>query len=236
MLIAVLPFWLLFYTANIIVFPGMEKLIFLSVVVTAVGIVDDIAGKSNYKGFRGHFQQLFSGQLTTGLLKVFVTGAAVFLIVSAEYNIFREGIVVFNRGQLQLIADFFVLLLWINFFNLLDLRPGRVIKLFYLVLLLLYFLFPVYSQFWQVLLPLIIILIPYLLLELKEVVMLGDSGAAFLGAVSGYALLSWNSLPGKLLLLLGLLVLTLLAEKYSFSKIIAGNNILNWLDMLGRIK
>lgn len=50
-----------------------SKLIFLVTIIGTTGLVDDMAGRSNYKGFKGHFSQFFKGKLTTGFLKAVVT-------------------------------------------------------------------------------------------------------------------------------------------------------------------
>ena len=221
--LSVLPCWLFFVFSDYFHLPDLKRIIFLSTIVTAIGLVDDVAGESEVKGFRGHFGHLFQGQLTTGLLKVFLISAAVFFIL-----INREYVQVLQ--PVLLLQDLLLFLLLINLFNLLDLRPGRTVKFFYFSLLLMVIFISGFRKFLPVILPLAVVLVPYLYFELTEKIMLGDSGAAFLGAVIGYGLLFWETTAGKTILLFLLLILNLLAEKYSFSEVIAGNRFLSWLD------
>ena len=118
-----------------------------------------------------------------------------------------------------------------NFINLLDLRPGRAIKFFILFSLLLITMLPF---IWIYFLPIFGLIIPYTYYELKGKVMLGDTGANVLGVILGYCFTLWPSLIGKLILLVSLLILTMISEKYSFTEYIAKVKFLDWLDRLGR--
>lgn len=70
--------------------------------------------------------------------------------------------------------------------------------------------------------------------DLQETTMLGDTGANAAGALLGTALAandSWKLRLGTALSVVGLI---LASEKVSFSKVIAANPALNWLDQLWR--
>jgi UDP-N-acetylmuramyl pentapeptide phosphotransferase/UDP-N-acetylglucosamine-1-phosphate transferase len=69
---------------------------------------------------------------------------------------------------------------------------------------------------------------------MKEKFMIGDSGANVLGAVIGLGLVLGLSFWWRLGVLIFLVFLTALSEKFSFSRVIEGNRVLNWLDELGR--
>lgn len=196
-----------------------SRLIFLLSIITAISLVDDQIGKKDYQGFKGHFSQLRQGNLTTGALKAIIALILVLLIVNWQQHFFNVSI------------DVGIILLMTNLLNLLDLRPGRALKSFlFLSLILLVFLPP----FFLYLVPIYLATCFYLPYELKGKVMLGDTGANSLGAFLGFGYSMWDNLLAKVLLLVLLITLTLLAEKYSFTKIIENNSILRYLDNLGR--
>ena len=64
--------------------------------------------------------------------------------------------------------------------------------------------------------------------------MLGDAGANALGALLGLAATITLSRPGRLVVLGTVVALTAASEKISFTRVIAGNPVLNGIDMLGR--
>ncbi|MEZ0071222.1 hypothetical protein [Planotetraspora sp. GP83] len=70
--------------------------------------------------------------------------------------------------------------------------------------------------------------------DLGERAMLGDAGANALGALLGLAATVKLGRPGRLALLGTVVALTAASEKISFTKVIAGNPVLNRIDMLGR--
>ncbi|MGV9539644.1 hypothetical protein ACWDR9_39120, partial [Streptosporangium sandarakinum] len=70
--------------------------------------------------------------------------------------------------------------------------------------------------------------------DLGERAMLGDAGANALGALLGLAAAVTLGRPGRLAALGTVAALTAASEKVSFTKVIAGNPVLNRIDMLGR--
>ncbi|MGH2809563.1 MAG: hypothetical protein ACRDIA_01635, partial [Actinomycetota bacterium] len=70
--------------------------------------------------------------------------------------------------------------------------------------------------------------------DLTERGVLGDGGSNLLGAVAGSALVLALDVGGRSVLALGLAVLTLLSERYSFTAAIDSTPPLRWLDRLGR--
>ena len=84
--------------------------------VTLAGLVDDVAGNEDSRGFQGHFAALLRGRLTTGMAKVLMVSGAPW-----RWRIWAgwPGLV-----------EFGVLILAVNLFNQLDLRPGRALKSF----------------------------------------------------------------------------------------------------------
>ena len=70
--------------------------------------------------------------------------------------------------------------------------------------------------------------------DLQESTMLGDTGANAAGALLGTSLAANDSWKLRLGTALGVVGLILASEKVSFSKVIAANPALNWLDQLWR--
>ena len=70
--------------------------------------------------------------------------------------------------------------------------------------------------------------------DLQETTMLGDTGANAAGALLGTSLAANDSWKLRLGITLGVVGLILASEKVSFSKVIAANPALNWLDQLWR--
>lgn len=70
--------------------------------------------------------------------------------------------------------------------------------------------------------------------DLQETTMLGDTGANAAGALLGTSLAANDSWKLRLGATLGVVGLILASEKVSFSKVIAANPALNWLDQLWR--
>ena len=129
-----------------------------------------------------------------------------------------------------------------NLANLLDLRPGRALKATVLVAApLSYFSCaaaktPASPASAQRLLAsgLNAAAITALVEDLQETTMLGDTGANAAGALLGTSLAANDSWKLRLGTALGVVGLILASEKVSFSKVIAANPALNWLDQLWR--
>jgi len=185
------------------------------------GFLDDILGDSHAKGLVGHIRFFIKGRLTTGFIKA-LTGTIIGLIL-AWYR--YERVFTF-------LLDILTFSLCVNMINLLDLRPGRAMKGFLFILL------PVlvsssFSEMW-ILLPVISVLLCYIGGELKEIYMLGDTGANLLGGILGFYVVIALSITGKAVLTLLLGTLHLLSEFQSLSKWIEAVPLLKKIDMLGR--
>jgi UDP-GlcNAc:undecaprenyl-phosphate/decaprenyl-phosphate GlcNAc-1-phosphate transferase len=152
-----------------------------------LGFIDDRWGSKEIRGVRGHLGALLRGRVTTGALKA-AGGVAVGL---AAAGILRPGAALALSGLLIALSA--------NFFNLLDLRPLRVLKVFWLLALPLTF----YAAELAVVLGLSL---PYAAWEARRRVMLGDTGANALGGLTGACLALvlplWAQAVGVLLLLL----------------------------------
>jgi hypothetical protein len=189
-----------------------------------LGLLDDVLGDRDTRGFAGHFAELFRGHLTTGMLKA----AGGFLLAAAVSATARPGI-------LDLLLNAAVIALSANLFNLLDLRPGRAIKVFIPALagvVALNFREP--RDVMPYLLAvgaMALVLFPG---DLSERFMLGDAGSNVLGAVLGIGIAVGAGTWWKVGALAALLGLNVLSEAVSFSTLIESNRPLRWLDGLGR--
>lgn len=188
---------------------------------TLLGLVDDVWGSGHCRGIMGHMRSLLRGRLTTGSIKALAGGLLALLIAAAGGP----------REQIPLNA--LVIALSVNILNLLDLRPGRAGKSFLAVGTLIAAAFPLRIEI-VFLAAVAGSLLGYLPYDLGARAMLGDTGANALGSVLGVTA-AWLFDPGtKLAYLAALVVLHILAEKYSLTRIIASNRVLNYLDRMGR--
>ncbi|MGI6142589.1 MAG: hypothetical protein ACOYEK_01795 [bacterium] len=197
--------------------------LFLLALIGLLGLLDDVAGRENVKGLKGHLSFFFSeGCISTGLLKGLggICGSFfVSLLLADSFSAFFQGGILLSLS--------------INTMNLLDLRPGRAIKTFLFIMAMAfigsgdkepYFLFG----------SVIGAVLAYFPFDLKGQVMLGDTGANVLGVVAGLALF-WSLAPWQRLLAITFLaVLHVFCERHSLTKVIEGIPVLNFLDRLGR--
>ena len=225
---------------------GMQTMLILVIGMSLVGFIDDVAGDGGARGFKGHISEAMSGRFTTGLFKA-VMGFVVALAATAKLVILLYPSTPLSAYG-KWVLDAALIALAANFFNLLDLRPGRALKAFFPLLILVIVLsgrFGVvnfgdrtqYIARYLFVVPAFSIAAVAILLfpgDMKEKFMIGDSGANVLGAVIGLGLVLGLSFWWRLGVLIFLVFLTALSEKFSFSRVIEGNRVLNWLDELGR--
>lgn len=207
------------------------------------GYIDDVDqgahdGGKVAKGLKGHLGALAHGQVTTGVIKIAGIGASA-LAASALVGSKATSM----GGKVADLALNTVLIAGAaNLANLLDLRPGRALKATVLVATpLSYFSCaaaktPASPASAQRLLAsgLNAAAITALVEDLQETTMLGDTGANAAGALLGTSLAANDSWKLRLGTALGVVGLILASEKVSFSKVIAANPALNWLDQLWR--
>ncbi|MBA2505310.1 MAG: hypothetical protein H0V29_05110 [Thermoleophilaceae bacterium] len=187
----------------------------------ALGLMDDLLGGDD-RGLRGHGAALAQGRISTGALKaVGVLGLAAFTLSGIGYGL----------GEYLLAVA--LLTLTTNLFNLLDLRPGRSLKV--LVVLGIVLSVVELDSLWLLGLfagPLLVLL-PF---DLHEDGMLGDTGANAAGAVAGlWLVLALGTLAQGIALLL-VTIFTLYGEFRSISALVDRSPPLRWLDSLGRLK
>jgi UDP-GlcNAc:undecaprenyl-phosphate/decaprenyl-phosphate GlcNAc-1-phosphate transferase len=188
----------------------------------AFGVLDDLAERGTRKGLRGHLGALARGEVTTGGLKVAglaATGSVAAALVLGPRARARELL-----PAAALVAG------CANLANLLDLRPGRALKVALLPAPAALSGAPAGALVAAVTGPALALLPP----DLAEESMLGDGGANAAGALLGVALIAGAQPRVRLAALAGVVGLTLASEKVSFTKVIEGTPVLREFDLLGR--
>ena len=195
--------------------------IFGLIAMCLVGILDDIIGNRDVSGLKGHFKSLFKGNLTTGGFKALFGGfVGVLISVAISKNIIDIGI------------NTLIIALSTNLMNLLDLRPGRAIKVYLFLAILIFLTIAGYPK------GLLLLIVPSVLVyfthDLKAKAMMGDTGSNVLGISIGILVAMGYGLGVRVGWLVFLIFIHLLTEKYSLTKIIEQNKFLNFIDKLGR--
>jgi hypothetical protein len=199
---------------------------------SAFGALDDLSGDSTSKGLRGHLAAAARGEVTTGTIKIVglvATGALSALMIDRSAD--RQG-----TGRHALMATAVggsVIAGSANMANLLDLRPGRTLKV--VLLLVAPFLGGSPCSMAAVAAGAAAgAAVGTLPDDLAGRTMLGDTGANSAGALLGTALVARTGLRGRLLALSILTALTLASERVSFTRVIESTPGLRELDALGR--
>jgi UDP-N-acetylmuramyl pentapeptide phosphotransferase/UDP-N-acetylglucosamine-1-phosphate transferase len=196
----------------------------------AVGAFDDAVGgrpgHAGAKGFRGHLAALRRGRVTSGLVKIVGVGAAG--LAAAGHLDYR------GRGRLNAVdtlAAGALIAGTANLFNLFDLRPGRALKVGLAASVPLTLAGGPAAPVAGAAAGAAAALLPA---DLGERTMLGDAGANALGALLGTAAAARTGRRGRLALLAGVVALTGLSERVSFTRVIERTPVLRELDALGR--
>jgi UDP-GlcNAc:undecaprenyl-phosphate GlcNAc-1-phosphate transferase len=206
--------------------PDLRRWIVYVLGVALLGLLDDSLGRAggtgSPRGWRGHARAVLAGRFSTGAIK------AIGAFALAAYAVSGRG-----RENLDYLADLALLLLTTNLFNLLDLRPGRVEKVYFLLTLGLcvggwtaeplellgIFIGPVAVGAW---------------LTLRERAMLGDTGSNLIGALAGVSMLETLGDPARLIALGIVVALNLYGEFRSITAFVDRVPLLRHLDSLGR--
>ena len=185
------------------------------------GILDDIIGNRDVSGLKGHFKSLLNGKLTTGGFKA-LFGGFIGLVIS----------IAISKNIYDIVINTLIIALSTNLMNLLDLRPGRAIKGYLVISIVLLFTLGEYTR--NLLLLIFPNVIAYFNQDLKAKAMMGDTGSNVLGISIGILFVMGYSLKVRLIWLAFLIFIHILTEKYSLTKIIENNKFLNFIDKLGR--
>ncbi len=238
-LIALIPLTLLARLASTQVFhPELVPIAVYALGVLALGLLDDTLARDGHdgdrgersggdghappRGWRGHGAAALRGELSTGMLKA--AGSLGLALLAMSYLGLPNGRWLLATG---------VLVLATNVFNLLDLRPGRATKAFVAFGAGL----TIGSSDLRPLWALGLFAAPALVAgvyDLRERVMLGDTGANLLGALAGLWLVLTLSGTGQLIALVLLAGITVYGELRSISALIERTPGLRQLDSWGR--
>jgi hypothetical protein len=205
--------------------------------VAMLGLLDDSLGRASEadspRGWRGHARAVLGGRFSTGAIKAVGAFSLAAYAVSGRGRESLDYLAGTALAHEELLADLALLLLTTNLFNLLDLRPGRVEKVFFVLIaglclgawtaepleLLGLFIGPV---------------IVGTAFSLRERAMLGDTGSNLVGALAGVALLEVLGDDARLIALAVVAALTVYGEFRSLNSAIERIPPLRYLDSLGR--
>jgi UDP-GlcNAc:undecaprenyl-phosphate/decaprenyl-phosphate GlcNAc-1-phosphate transferase len=214
-----------------ILYPRLIPVAVYALGVACLGLIDDTLGAQGSdappappapRGWRGHGAAAMRGELSTGALKA--VGSLGLALLTMDY----AGL---STGRWLLAVA--VLVLATNALNLLDLRPGRAVKVFVLLGAGLTIGARELRPMWT----LGLFVGPALIAgvyDLRERAMLGDTGANLLGALAGLWLVLTLSETGQLVALGLLVVVTVYGELRSISGLVQRVPLLRGLDSWGR--
>ena len=188
-----------------------------------LGLIDDLAGGADERGFRGHLRALVEGRVTTGALKLLGGGVLALLVVAPFVG----------ESPVRLVADGALVALCANLGNLLDRAPGRTIKASVgaLIVLLVAAGRPADLSSTAVIVGAALGLF---LDDLHERLMLGDAGSNVLGAVLGLGVVAACGPGARDVALVAVAGLNVAGELVSFSRVIEAVGPLRALAQAGR--
>lgn len=204
--------------------PGRRLVVLGGLAFALLGLLDDLAGAGESLGFRGHLRSLARGTLTTGGVKLF-GGAAVGVVLAASFE---------PRSVGRVLADGALIALCANLANLFDRAPGRTAKVGLVCFAVLAVATGLPDSLFGpafVLGGVLAVLVP----DLREQLMLGDTGANVIGATLAIGVLVTASPTTRTIILVAVLALNLMSEVVSFSRVIGATPVLRDLDALGRV-
>lgn len=204
--------------------PAARVLVLVAVVgFGLLGLLDDLLGDGDARGFRGHIGALVQARVTTGFCKL-AGGAALALVLAS---------VAHDGSGFETFVDAALIALAANLANLLDRAPGRTIKVAVVAYVPVLILCGTDATgvATAVVLGAALALLPD---DLRERLMLGDTGANVLGAVLGLAVVIEAGTSTRLIVAAVLLGANLLSEFVSFSTVIKRVPPLRRFDELGR--
>lgn len=211
--------------------PGLAGAMLYVVGVCLLGAIDDLLGtpvierglgRRDPRGLRGHARAVFSGGFSTGAVKAIgAFGLAAFAV----------GLVV--PGDSRYLLAIALVVTTTNLFNLLDLRPGRALKVFCVLAAGLSLGAWTLGPLWTmgVFIGSLPVLARY---DLREMCMLGDTGSNALGAVAGLWMVLVLGTAAQAIALAVVLLITLYGEFRSITELIDRTPVLRLLDSLGR--
>ena len=186
----------------------------------ALGLYDDLYGDSHARGLTGHLRALREGRLTTGMGKL--VGLATAGVAAGLIE---------RRRLAPALVDAALIAGTANLVNLLDLRPGRALKV---VTVAAACSSAMAGPAGDVAAATAAAAAATMPADLAERVMIGDCGANGLGALVGWSLATGLRSRSRAAALAVVVGLTLGSERVSFTAVIERSPWLRALDNLGR--
>ncbi|WP_134773533.1 hypothetical protein [Ornithinimicrobium flavum] len=186
------------------------------------GALDDVDGRTDVKGLRGHLRLLRNGELTSGVVKILALVEAGAVSVAWSDRRSGRGLGAHTLAGAGLVAGA------ANLANLFDLRPGRALKVFLACGL------PLAAAGRPAAAAVVgagLVVLPD---DLRGRSMLGDTGANPLGAAVGLAAAQLLPDRGRWMALGVVTGLVLASERVSFSAVIDRTPVLRAVDRWGR--
>lgn len=185
-------------------------------------VIEDNLGRKDPRGLRGHAKATLSGGFSTGAAKA---------IGSLGLAAFAVGLIVPGQGEYLLAIALVVVST--NLFNLLDLRPGRALKVFFTLIAVLALTTWTLGPLWAM--GAFIGALPVLAYyDLTEQGMLGDTGSNAIGAIAGIWMILVLETKWQIIALVVVVLITLYGEFRSISQLIDRIAVLRFIDNLGR--
>ncbi|MDQ0337711.1 hypothetical protein J2S00_000481 [Caldalkalibacillus uzonensis] len=174
--------------------------------LTLLGWIDDRWGDQKVKGFRGHFGRLIRDRhVTTGLAKA-VFGLVVALMVSWQLSSSWAEFILFSMAMA----------LSMHIFNLLDVRPGRALKSYWVFSAAVVPFLSIGTALFLVI-PVFFSTLMLFRYDRRQLAMLGDTGSMALGGTFGFQLIAHAPLFMVAVLVFFFLGLTIAAERISLT-------------------
>lgn len=210
---------------------GLAGAMLYVVGVCLLGVIDDLLGtpaiegdlgRKDPRGLRGHAKAALGGGFSTGAVKAIgALGLAAFAI----------GLIV--PGDWEYLLAIALVVVTTNLFNLLDLRPGRALKVFLVLIIGLALGTWTLDPLWTM--GVFVGSLPVLAFyDLGERGMLGDTGSNAIGAIAGIWMVLVLDTTAQAVALAVVFLITLYGEFRSISQMIDRTPMLRWLDLLGR--
>lgn len=189
-----------------------------------LGMFDDVLAVGESRGFRGHLAAAARGRITTGFVKL--AGGGMLAVILVATPGFADG--------RRLILDAVLVAACANLANLFDRAPGRTLKVGMVAYVPLALLLGG-DAVGVAIAPVMGAAVALLGADLRERLMLGDTGANVLGAVLGLGVvLGIESALQRGIVLGVVLALNIISEFLSFSAVIERVAPLRVVDHLGR--
>lgn len=186
-----------------------------------LGTLDDIFGTREVGGFKGHFKKLiFERKLTTGAVKALGGGL---VGLAAAWSIYHGNIA-------QLIPAALVIPLATNILNLVDLRPGRAVAVFFFGIGVTCIAVLVRMQAPWIVGAITTVTLAFAAIDSRGKAMMGDSGANMLGAALGLTIALNTGIFYQIITIILLVAIHIYSEKHSVTSLIERNPVLRNID------